>query len=153
MHNEDRRPQMNIVITDITILSKLVDKASERSVDLAGYCFCAVQSALTKAEQPEAQELERMGILHFDELPDSEEETQWLCDNYDPSVCVNELMAIRYAMVNKCNLLVNSPIIASVARFHDVGLLFVNDIKKQTNHWEWFKNQHIQLGKVASLFY
>lgn len=142
---------MNITITDITILSKLVVKASERDVDLAEFKFYAVQSALSKTEWHEAMELERMGILTLDELPNSAEETLWLCNNYHPSIEARELMAIRYAMINKHTLLTNSPIIAGVAKQLNARMLDVNDIKKQTNHWEWFKNQHIQFGKVAAL--
>lgn len=142
---------MNIVITDITILSKLVAKASERGVDLAEFQFYAVTSALTKTERRDAKELERMGILHLDELPDSAEETLWLCNNYDPSIGTSELMVIRYAIISKHILLTNSPITAGIAKQHNARILDVNDIKKQTNHWEWFKNQHIQFGKVAAL--
>lgn len=142
---------MTIAITDITILSKLVVKASERGVDLAEFKFFAVQSALTETERREAIELERMGILTLDELPNSAEETLWLCNNYQPSIEARELMAIRYAIINKHILLTNSPIIAGVAKQLNARMLDVNDIKKQTNHWEWFKNQHIQFGKVAAL--
>ena len=142
---------MTIVITDITILSKLVVKASERGVDLAEFKFYAVQPALTEPERREAMELERMGILSLDELPNSEEETLWLCNNYHPSIETRELMAIRYAIINKHILLTNSPIIADVAQQLNARMLDVNDIKKQTNHWEWFKKQHIQFGKVAAL--
>lgn len=144
---------MNIVITDITILSKLVFKACELGIDLAEYQFYAVQSALTKPERREAIELERMGILHLDELPDSEEETLWLYNNYHSSIGSKELMAIRYAIINKHILLTNNPIIADIAKHHGVRMLDVNDIKKKTNPVEWFWSQHVQLRKVASLLY
>lgn len=141
---------MNIVFSEIGILSKLVVRANERGVNLGDCHFHAVFSALSPRERRDARELELFGILHLDELT-SGEDTLWLACNQTPSVTMNELMAIRYAMLKGFVLLTNNIVLAKVAKKLGANVLDVNDIKKQTQHWNWFKTQHLQFGRVAAL--
>ena len=141
---------MNIVFSEIAILSKLVERANERGIDLGNFHFHAVHSALSTHEQREAHELELFGILHLDELT-SEEDTFWLYCNQTSSLTMNELMAIRYAIQKGFVLLTNNSVLANMAKKLGASVLDVNDIKEQTQHWKLFKTQHIQLGRVAAL--
>lgn len=141
---------MNIVVSEISILSKLVEKANERGVNLGDFHFHAVFSALPTHELCEACELELFGILHLEEL-NMEEDTFWICTNQSLSLTMNELMAIRYAMIKGFILLTHNTVLASIAKKLGVSVLDVNDIKKQTQQWNWFKTQHIQFGRVAAL--
>lgn len=137
---------MKIVIHEIDILMNIVEKASEHCVDLADFQFHVVLSALSPAEQPVAREFSHFGILHLGDLTESEEETLWLCNNYNPSLSYSELSAIRYAMSNKLTLLTNNRIIADAAKKHGVKVYYIEDIGKLTNHLSWFK-----VGRAASI--
>ena len=87
---------------------------------------------------------------------------------------MDELSFIRYAMLNDCTLLTNDPVLTRVAeslgvKVVDVSYItqdmednIVTDEEDTTNylvrlfrhrpqHWNWFKTQHLQFGRVAAL--
>ena len=165
---------MNIVINEIAILSKLVETISKSDVEFMDYHFYAVGSALEKAQRDEAAQMSQLEVLNLVELPQTEAETAWLYEHYTGAVSVDELSFIRYAMLNDCTLLTNDPVLTRVAKSLGVKVVdvsyitqdmednIVTDEEDTTNylvrlfrhrpqHWNWFKTQHLQFGRVAAL--
>lgn len=135
------------VITNIRTLSELLDKSKEHKRPNTDYPFLAVHSALMKSERTEAARLVDYGVLNLVELENSEDETCWLYCNNESSINFNELMAIRYAMVNGYTLLTDNPVIASVAKKHGVNVATSYDVVMSLNSYKKLTSLKVSIKK------
>ncbi len=164
---------MNIIINDITILSELVGTINKADLDFMGITFHTIPMAIDKSQQSAAEDLKEADVLACHTL-DQEEDTLWIAEHLSCDVGFGDLSIIRYALIHQLTLLTNDPVLTNKARGLGVEVVDVNYLKvamednvvadeKQTEaylarifrhrpgHWNWFRSQHLQLGKIAAL--
>lgn len=164
---------MNIIINDITILSELVDTIDKKDLEFMDITFHTIPSVLDKAQQVEAGSLEKEKVLLCHSLKEKDD-TLWIMEHYSGDVSFGDLSIIRYALTHQVTILTNDPVFTNKARSLGANVVDANYLKEsmednvvaneeQTDaylarifrhrhdHWNWFRSQHLQLGRIAAL--
>ena len=106
---------MKVIITDLDLLSQLLQKGFLSLIGDGTLRIYAMLSALPASQHSDAKSAAAQKVVTLVELDEDPYETLWLANQDNNAVSMNQMYVIRYAMNNNMTVLCNDKVFLSVA--------------------------------------